>query len=168
LTGTIKREDVAIERGSRRHIDTALAIWTEAVSAARGLPQSTINLDRIRRRLTLPTTLMFLARCRDELIGVTMLAQACADGGAGSPIQGLAHISTVAVRPKYWGNGIAAMLMRAALTEALAQGYTRVQLWAHPTNSRADRLYRSLGFIETGDQQLDDFGEPMRRYALLI
>ncbi len=101
-------------------------------------------------------------------VGLLMLAQACADYGAGPPIPGLAHISMVAVMPSHWGRGIGRTLMTAALTRAQSDGFAQIQLWVHDDNVRARQLYDSLAFCDTGESIADHQGNPIRRYVTKI
>ena len=111
---------------------------------------------------------MFFAVQDGESVGVTMLAQAREKSGDGNPVDGLGHLSTVAVKPAYWGRGIARALVNEALNEARVRKFERVQLWVNAWNARAIRLYEFLGFRQTTDQQLDDYGKLMHRYEISV
>ncbi|MFJ6746565.1 MULTISPECIES: GNAT family N-acetyltransferase [unclassified Streptomyces] len=57
------------------------------------------------------------------------------------------------VRPEHRGTGLARELFEAAIewSWGLAEPVVeRVRLWVHEENVRAEALYRSLGFVETG------------------
>ncbi|PYC87397.1 GNAT family N-acetyltransferase [Streptomyces tateyamensis] len=78
-------------------------------------------------------------------------------GGAdvfGGPVaQDQAHLVGVFVRPECRGTGVARELFEAAT--AFARGYgeppiSRVRLFVHQDNHRAEAFYRKLGFARTG------------------
>ena len=157
---------VHLRVGDAREIDTAWSIWCEAnVATQLGQPADD-QLGRMQRRLLLPTTALYFLEDDGDAIAVALLSQARERGGAGGPIDGLGHISTVAVRPNYWGRGFATTLIREALEEARRRFYRRVQLWVHASNQRAIGLYQHLGFEKTNDTQPDDFGRPLLRYEI--
>jgi RimJ/RimL family protein N-acetyltransferase len=61
-----------------------------------------------------------------------------------------AHIVAVFVRKEYRGGTVAQELFRAAIGWALAQeGVSRVRLFVHEDNGRAEAFYRKAGFTRT-------------------
>lgn len=57
-----------------------------------------------------------------------------------------AHISTIAVHPKWRGRGLGEMLLLTALERGLKLGVSIVTLEVRPSNRIAQRLYRKYGF----------------------
>lgn len=55
--------------------------------------------------------------------------------------------------PSARGAGVARRLVETVLEWAQASSATRVALWVTRGNEPAQRLYRSMGFVETGDHQ---------------
>ena len=164
----LQDDELIIRGGAASELDAAWTIWSEACIAAGRGPGSAATLGRIKHRLSRESTALFFAVRDDEIVGVTMLAQACDKLRKGAPIEGLGHISTVAVKPAFWGRGIAQALLAKALREASLRKYRRVQLWVNGWNTRGMRLYEYLGFSKTADQQLDDYGKVMYRYEVIL
>ncbi|MDQ2680286.1 MAG: GNAT family N-acetyltransferase [Candidatus Eremiobacteraeota bacterium] len=119
---------------------------------------------------TLTTRLAELNSClltleqQHELVGFAFFSPARNNSGAGDVIPSMAHISSVAVNPTHWGQGLGRRLMIAVIDELSGFGYANAQLWTQPSNSRALSLYLSLGFQFTGDEKVFD-GELIRRYV---
>lgn len=61
-----------------------------------------------------------------------------------------AHVTNIAVYPKYRGRHYGERLLRRLMAEALAQGARRMTLEVRVSNITAQRLYRKLGFSEAG------------------
>ena len=60
------------------------------------------------------------------------------------------HIATIGVAPEWQGQGIGKLLMLMAMKWAIAMESPVVTLEVRPSNERAIRLYRSLGFRVVG------------------
>jgi 8-oxo-dGTP pyrophosphatase MutT (NUDIX family)/GNAT superfamily N-acetyltransferase len=87
------------------------------------------------------------------------------DGRSSRNVAGLAHISSVVTEPRRWGEGLAAVALRAVLSQAMRRGYARCQLWVFEQNDRARRLYERAGFESSGRVlRLPDRTEPMVQY----
>jgi len=52
--------------------------------------------------------------------------------------------------PDYRGKGIGMRLLRAAIDEARAAGFERIELSVYGRNARAAELYRKAGFVHEG------------------
>lgn len=61
-----------------------------------------------------------------------------------------AHISTIAVEPRYRGRGIGQLLLVTAIEKALELGATLVSLEVRVSNFAAQNLYRKYGFKRVG------------------
>jgi len=81
-----------------------------------------------------------------KLIGDALLGDA-----SQTPGEGLAWIMDVSVAPAYRGKGLGKALMLSAMNAAHRQGYLRIGLLVTIGNTRAQALYRSLGFEAYGD-----------------
>ena len=85
--------------------------------------------------------------------------------GTGEPIPGLMHLSMIAVEPEYWGRGYGRKITEFAIALSSILGYRAIQLWTAPTNERAVRLYRRLGFMAIGRVK-EHAGEEIGLYFL--
>ena len=62
-----------------------------------------------------------------------------------------AELISMWVAPSARRSGAGAELVRHVIEWASESGYRRVELWVTRGNEAAERLYRGLGFTETGD-----------------
>lgn len=160
------RVEFAIRAGHPSDIDAAVAVWKAANTARRGgvnVPPE--HESRVRRYLRKPDTFLAVAAADTGVVGMAVGMQALDDDGAGPPLPGLCHISAVFVHPGSWGRGVGAQLVRQVLAEGRARGYETFQLWTHADNARAQRLYEGLGFVRSGREKNDDFGERIVHYT---
>ena len=150
-------------------------LWAEATAARRrelgsGLGEKLGHSVPTRsapvgRRLASPDTFGTLLAEGDDVVALAVAMPALQDDGASDvPIPGRCHVSSVAVRPAYWGRRLAQTVLDDTLDLARQRGYVQAQLWTHESNLRAQRLYERTGWIASGRTQLDDFGEPIRHY----
>jgi ribosomal-protein-alanine N-acetyltransferase len=61
-----------------------------------------------------------------------------------------AHISTIAIHPRWRGKGLGELLLLATMEKALALGTDRVTLEVRPSNGAAQNLYHKYGFHTNG------------------
>ncbi|WP_276353899.1 ribosomal protein S18-alanine N-acetyltransferase [Cohnella caldifontis] len=61
-----------------------------------------------------------------------------------------AHVTNIAVREPYRGQGLGERLLREMMRTAVWFGAKRMTLEVRVTNDRAQSLYRKLGFYESG------------------
>jgi len=61
-----------------------------------------------------------------------------------------AHLLTIAVCPRYQGQGYGARLLRNAMQRAREHGASKLFLEVRPSNERAVDLYRHFGFRQIG------------------
>jgi GNAT superfamily N-acetyltransferase len=168
---------VLTSRTARRADAAAVArLWTTADTARQaeiGLPLGPVTgagiaeaEQQVHLRLADPASFALLVEEDDELVATTLVLQALAqDGASRDPLPGVAHVSTVAVRPDRWGRGLGAVVLDLAQLEARKRGFTSAQLWTHETNLRAQRLYERLGWVASGRTKIDDHGERIRHYV---
>ena len=62
-----------------------------------------------------------------------------------------AHLNRIAVHPAHQGQGIGALLLRAAIRDLWQHGAEQVTLNTQSDNRRSQWLYRRFGFVPTGD-----------------
>lgn len=142
------------------HVATALAVWHAARSAAGPEPAA----DRIRRvveKLTDPNALLVVAERSDERCGMALAEPFRVDRGRGDVVPDRGHISMVFVRPDMQGRGVGRELMQRLIAEG---PWSQLSLWTRESNDRAQRLYRSCGFVPTGDTGSTPALEPTQRW----
>jgi ribosomal protein S18 acetylase RimI-like enzyme len=59
-------------------------------------------------------------------------------------------LDNVAVSPARQGSGLGRRLLAFAEAEALRRGYNEIRLYTHQTMVENQRLYASIGYVETG------------------
>jgi RimJ/RimL family protein N-acetyltransferase len=59
----------------------------------------------------------------------------------------------LAVHPRRWGEGLATVALRAALTDLARRGAEEVSLWVLADNRQARDVYEHLGWRATGEQR---------------
>lgn len=82
----------------------------------------------------------FVAKVKGEIIGYTGLFSVFEEG----------HITTLAVKPEYQGQGVGTMLILNLLESSLSKGVKRFTLEVRKSNLSARRLYEKFGFQEMG------------------
>ena len=145
-------------------------LWDIANAHRRGEPPpgepSVEAVEKQARRLGYPGSVAVLAI--DDLGGV--IAGCCAMpslDATGTPVDGVAHLSGVAVDPARWGDGLGSAVVRRAAAAARDLGYRRVRLHVLEDNGRARGVYERLGWslIATGQPNLEG---PEAVYELVI
>ena len=76
------------------------------------------------------------------------------------------HIQNLAVHPEHRRRGLGRLLLLRALDEGRSRGAAAALLEVRRSNEAAQRLYRDLGFIETGTRR-DYYSRP-REDAILF
>ena len=103
------------------------------------LPPLVETLDEVRAALTDPDTVVLVARLGHRLVGSV---RARVTGRTG-------HIARLSVAPDLQGHGLGARLT-GAVEEALAGRVDRFELFTGATSEANLRLYRRLGYVESG------------------
>jgi GNAT superfamily N-acetyltransferase len=122
--------------------------------------RSAPELARMRARLQMPSTWAMIAE-EDGLVAghVGFIPQPGVPGGA--------HLWQLFLRPPWWGTGLAAVLLRAALDAATAAGYRRMRFYTPRDQARARAFYEREGFSHTGWEGLEEpLGLVLVEYAL--
>jgi 8-oxo-dGTP pyrophosphatase MutT (NUDIX family)/GNAT superfamily N-acetyltransferase len=150
---------IALKRVTPEDHEAFVALWIAATEKRRsnlGLPVGPSMGSAIER----PGAFGVGVFDGNEMVSAAVAMPARSDDGRGmSNVPGVAHISSVATRPDRWGEGLAGHAVRAALSLVRRHGYAHVQLWTHRSNERALRLYDREGFVRSGRERVDDFGE---------
>ncbi len=103
------------------------------------LPPLVETLAEVRAALTDPATVVLVARLGHRLVGSV---RATIDGRTG-------HIGRLSVAPDLQGQGLGARLT-SAIERALAGRVDRFELFTGATSEGNLRLYRKLGYVESG------------------
>lgn len=125
---------------------SALTDADDAVVAAvaRLLPQLSSSpppsATELRAIVESPTSVLFIARNGDAVVGMLTLAWFRIPTGI------KAWIEDVVVDESARGRGVGEALNRAAIAEAARQGAKHVSLTSRPSRQAANRLYQRLGF----------------------
>jgi ribosomal protein S18 acetylase RimI-like enzyme len=78
-----------------------------------------------------------------------------------------ASLDLIAVKPEYWGRGMAQNLTEVFLRDLKARGVSEVNLGVAATNVRAKRFYEKMGF-EKIRASVDNYGRKSNIYKLTL
>jgi len=160
--------DLTSRNDTADDLTAAVDVWNEAQSERLGVAYvSTGMLELVTKRLVVEDAAFLIIEESGGTVGFALASPAREDDGTGAIIPGLAHISAVAIKSNHWGRGVGRRLMNAVVQELRCRGYRGAQLWTQTSNSRALRLYLSLGFVFMGDEK-EMLGETIRRYRLFL
>ncbi|HEY7827039.1 MAG TPA: GNAT family N-acetyltransferase [Candidatus Limnocylindrales bacterium] len=107
--------------------------------------EANLTEEEWQRRADRPDGAVFVADGPDGLVGL-------AGGGPAPGRPDVAGLFSMWVDPSARRQGLGAALVDAVKAWAIAAGYPVLGLGVTTTNSAAIALYRSLGFVETGEQ----------------
>ncbi|MDE3064635.1 MAG: GNAT family N-acetyltransferase [Acidobacteriota bacterium] len=99
-----------------------------------------VTVEDVSAIVTSESSLLFVARDGDAIVGVATLALYRVPTGL------KAWIEDVVVDEGARGSGVGEALVGALVDEARARGVTAVDLTSRPTREAAHRLYQRLGF----------------------
>jgi len=121
-------------------LDSPASVWPTYEEEAR------VTLENTRGRIrSTDTQIVFGAFSGTVLVGIVGLWR--------EPLAQVAHkagLWGVFVEPARRGSGVARMLVEAAVAHARELKVLQIHLCVHTENPRANRLYRSLGFVSYG------------------
>lgn len=140
-------------------------LWEAATDARR----DQIGLNRIQERnvslLHRPGCLGVGLFASGELVSMAVALPGLEDNARSArPIPGMLHVSSVATLPAQWGQGHGRRVVQAVMCLGKRRGYARAQLWTHAANPISRHLYEVLGFVHSGRNMVDDFGEEVVHY----
>lgn len=139
-----------IREGRLEDRQSVISLWQRSQTEEPALPSLVSGAGK---HLAKPDAFFVVAEDESQLVGAAVGMQALDDEGAGPPIAGLCHISTVVVAVERWGEGIGRDLVSAILVQAVNRGYESAQLWTQAGNERARRLYEGLAFRSSGRER---------------
>jgi ribosomal protein S18 acetylase RimI-like enzyme len=144
---------ITVATASPEDLDVVMSIWA-AADATRRRPAGPQRTARVRDKLAAGEVVL-LAHYGDRPAGMA-LAETFVDGGSPDPSTG--HVSMVFVDPAVWGSGVGTRLLRDLQTR-----WPRLSVWTRTDNRRAQRLYLSAGFTDSGNRStLQDGDEIMQ------
>ena len=189
------RTFVKVQAGSPDDIDGAAQVWAEA-TAARDRDDEVAQLSDSRpillRALAGPGAEFTVAVDGDRVVAFATAGQAQNDAGtaadgdaAGRDAAGrdaadrdaadrdaaggrFAEVTYVGTAPDRWGEGLAAMVLRALARQLADAGYDAAQLLVYADNAGARRLYERLGWVADAAPPTPHprTGRPEQRYLL--
>ena len=121
---------------------------------------SAADLARLSEALARPDVWCVLALDADEVIGHVALSLFSIEDPEPPPA-GSINLWQLFVKPAWHGQGVAILLIDAAVAEARRRGFTRMRLWTPQGAGRARRFYEREGWTATGNVHEDSpFGLP--------
>ena len=89
-------------------------------------------------------------------------------GGLRKVRDGVGEIKRMYVKPEYRGKGLGRALLNRLLCEARELGFSRILLETGKFMSAAQRLYRSVGFVEVSEYPETEVPPELRRVWLFM
>jgi GNAT superfamily N-acetyltransferase len=77
------------------------------------------------------------------------------DSDLSDAVEPWGELAALYVDPEWWGRGVGAALIAAARGHLLKQGFRHAALWMMTGNARAERFYRSDGWVPDGLSRTD-------------
>jgi len=126
---------------------------------------SAADIARLSEALAHPDVWCVLALDADLVIGHVALSLFSIEDPEPPPA-GTVNLWQLFVKPAWHGQGVATLLIDAAVAEARRRGFTRMRLWTPQGAGRARRFYEREGWRPTGNVHKDSpFGLPTVEYA---
>ena len=69
---------------------------------------------------------------------------------------GWGEIISIYLLPDYMGRGVGKVLFQSVVAELMKMGYRNIYLWVLEENLRARRFYEKEGFLELGEQKIQE------------
>ncbi|MEN3536786.1 GNAT family N-acetyltransferase [Microbispora sp. ZYX-F-249] len=136
-----------------------LAALADAPGVFHGDPEEERAYDEARWRTWAEEGVKVAAFAADLPVGVVA-------GRVPADRAGAVELSGMWVRPEVRGGRIAERLALEVVAWARETGRPRVELWVISGNGPAERLYRRLGFRDTGEYELHPHDPGLRKYVM--
>lgn len=81
-------------------------------------------------------------------------------------IDGVVHLWQLFVLQQWWGTGVADVLHREFVAEAVARGYVRGRLYTPAGHTRARRFYERRGWRSVGEKLNPELGLALAEYRI--
>ena len=127
--------------------EAALGVWLSARASSGNEPDPQ-RIRRVREKLSDPTAHLVLVERGDGAVGMALAEPFRYGDGLRAVRTGWGHISMVFVHPDHQGVGAGTELLERLIGDAR---WTHLSVWTRESNVRAQRLYRSSGFLPTGE-----------------
>ncbi len=133
-----------VEAGTEALISRAKELvleYSQSLEFDLGFQDFDAELEDFPRQYSPPTGCLVLALSEDQPIGCV---------GVRYLEKTICEMKRLYVRPRFRGKQAGKALAQAAIKTGKALGYQRMRLDTVPSMESANRLYRSLGFVEIG------------------
>jgi GNAT superfamily N-acetyltransferase len=153
-----------VRAGFDSYVDFAPAGWTP--------PRMTDERQRMIDMLSDQRTWALLALIDGQPAGHVGMHPARQRPAGGGPegwqsqrvIEGMAHLWQLFVLPNWWGAGVADVLHREFMAEAVSQGYRHARLYTPAAHERARRFYERRGWRSIREQLNPELGLALAEY----
>jgi RimJ/RimL family protein N-acetyltransferase len=136
-----------IRPGTPEDAEATARVHVESWAAAYTLEGPTLEQRLDLHRRSPPS---FVAEVDGEVVGFVGV-------GPSRDADAEGELYTIYVHPDHWGSGVGRGLIRAGERRMCELGYGRVVLWVLAGNERAERFYKSAGWIADGQRRTIEF-----------
>ncbi len=96
-----------------------------------------------------PERTTFVIELNGVVVGVARVGADVSNSARG-------HLFSLYVHPDNAGRGLGKLLLKHALASLRENGFEEITLWVFKNNAPTRNLYSSLGFLETGQERIDE------------
>lgn len=96
-----------------------------------------------------PERTTFVIEVDGTVVGVARVGSDVSNSARG-------HLFSLYVHPNSAGRGLGKILLRHALASLRENRFEEITLWVFKNNAPTRKLYSSLGFLETGQERIDE------------
>jgi len=136
-------------------VDIFRACWLTSYKEI--LPQSVrdeMSVEKSREMWAIsviphPERTTFVIETDSKVVGVARVGTDVTNSARG-------HLFSLYVHPDNAGRGLGKLLLRHALTSLRDNEFEEITLWVFKNNAPTRNLYSSLGFLETGQERIDE------------
>jgi len=96
-----------------------------------------------------PDRITFIIEEKEVAVGVARVGVDVSDETRG-------HLFSLYVHPNNAGRGLGTKLLKHVLSTLRERNFEEITLWVFKENAPTRNLYRTLGFVETGQERIDD------------
>lgn len=164
--------DLTFRQATSSEVAEVADLELQAIAAQRPL-QITADVSREAREawnrlFSAGQHSVFVAELDRELVAEAAVTETREEGGSGPPVAGSAHLTSIAVVPSRWGQGVAGRLLDHVVDYLRRQGYEQVECWTESDNTGSVRLYESRGWERTERKRDETTGEQLDHFVFRI